>query len=69
MYPSLDAIYRIQDIDAVFDELFAELGMNITTRDTDNKTILPYTIKMHLNMSRVSQGVKQKICQVSALDY
>lgn len=68
-YLLLDAIYDVPDMDSVFDEFFAERGMDITSYDAEYKKIVPYTKKTHLDMSRVSRQAKRKICQLSALDY
>jgi len=60
----LDAIHEIETINNVFDQFSEERNMM-----TNNEIMHTRKSSLRLNISMISLPVRQKICQLSALDY
>ena len=63
----LDVIHDLEDLDDVFHELFTGHGL-VEKKRKGQKSHMRRS-QFYLNMSMVSVEVKQKVCQLSALDY
>mmetsp|Transcript_31063 Transcript_31063/g.34755 ORF Transcript_31063/g.34755 Transcript_31063/m.34755 type:complete len:484 (+) Transcript_31063:59-1510(+) len=71
----LDVIHDLENLDNVFHEMLMGQGLEAKTFQIEKeKKQTPQQrharpSKFHLNLSRVSVEVQQKVCQLSALDY